>query len=129
MQIAVLAVLPTAKTTRYARSRFVREELLRVLLLNSHRYSVLRLFNRDRHTRRADIASPTSNLLIFKCQYGLYLKPLGLQKELIKLLRQLPLEDAFLQELRTVIAHPVSNNLFLSAHRYNFVLPPKRGSG
>ena len=90
---------------------------------------LLRLSQRDRHARKGDVTSTSRNTLIFKCQYGLYLKPLGLQKELNKLYRQLPLGDAFLQEQRTIIAHPVSKNLFLSAHRYNFVFPLKRGSG
>ena len=31
------------------------------------------------------------------------------------------LGDAFLQDIRTLIAHPVSTNLFRSVHQHNFV--------
>ena len=93
-----------------------------------------RLHNRDRLVPKADLISESlSSVIIFKCQFGHYLKPLGLQKELQKLfqLLRLPLGDAFLQDTRTIIAHPVSDNLFRRAHRYNFVLShhDKRGSG
>ena len=65
------------------------------------------------------------NKIIFKCHYGPYLKPLCLKKELRKLCDRLrhALGTAFLQDVRTLVAHPTGNNLFLSVHRYNFVLP------
>ena len=79
--------------------------------------------------RAREFASSTDEVcprhVVFKCQYGAYLKPLRLQKELTKLYQQLRviLGSAFLEDVCTRIAHPVSNNLFTSVHRYNFVLP------
>ena len=62
---------------------------------------------------------------------GPYLKPLSLKKELRKLYDRLRhiLGTAFLQDVRTLIAHPMSKNLFLSVHRYNFVLPYLENGG
>ena len=81
----------------------------------------------------ADLSADESRprRMVFKCEYGAYLKPLRLQKELTKLTQQLKviLGNAFLQDIRTLIAHPVSTNLFRSVHQHNFVLPHLQKNG
>ena len=61
--------------------------------------------------------------LVFKAQYGLHLKSLQIHRECNKLYAMLRqnIDRSFLESVRTVIAHPVSNNEFLRSIVYNFV--------
>ena len=62
-------------------------------------------------------------MVVFKCPYGKHVRLLNINRECNRLLSTLRvhLGTAFLQDVRTIVAHPTKVNLFVKTFRYNFL--------
>ena len=80
------------------------------------------LRSRDRF-QSALKASKNGNLIVFKVEFGPHLKFLEIRKRCKNLYRSLRhiYGQTFLQDERTILAHPVRTNMFLKHYRMNFV--------
>jgi len=79
--------------------------------------------NLGKRNRLAPNIQRSSDMIVFKCPYGKHIRPLNINRECNRLLSTLRvhLGTAFLQDVRTTIAHPNKVNLFVKTFRYNFL--------
>ena len=82
--------------------------------------------------RNGQKSQSSREVVVFKAQYGPRLQILKECSKLYESLRQC-YDRSFLENVRTVVAHPVSTNMFLRSHSFNFVPgitgPKKREKG
>ena len=94
----------------------------------SRRADLLQKYS-ERDRLQASSGTTSINMLVFKCPFGQHLKYLRLKQQYKRLVAYLKpvFGDAFLHDVRFVIAHPVQSNLFLQTLKFNYPPSPPGG--